>query len=437
MSGPSGSVASQSCRPSRSRIRDASASVAAGAPSRTFCAIVASNRNGSCGTITTRPARSPSRDSGTPERQIRPDAGGRRRVSSLAKLDLPEPVRPTTATCSPGSIRSDTSCRTSGPPAYRAETRSSRTPTGPGGSGTPPATRAGGVVTSSSARRQPVRAFCASPRLWTTNCSGRTKNVTRNTAATTSPDDSLPHHTPPSSTVTVIVEIASSPSEALECNGTWVPIRLSRERSTASSSFARVRACVPVARISGPPRTDSATVLCSADRSRRARSKRRAMTRCVRVIAATSTAVISRTGTASCQPYTSRIPVAMSSWAPLVRNWMPPPCRNVVTWSRSPVSRVTRSALGTRSATGAAMSCTRRSPSRRRPASADSTRPCSRRLSSSDDTPASSTAPAPAAMAGPTVPGAIPESITCCTVSGAMIRPAPASSASRTVSPSP
>ena len=119
--------------------------------------------------------------------------------------------------------------------------------------------------------------------------------------ATTCPALSRPHHTPPSSTVTVIAAIATSPREALPCNGGRVRSRLFRARSTAASSLTRVRSSVPVARITGAPVTDSATAVCRADRSRRARSKRRAITRCRISMTVIRAADSARTGRASCQ----------------------------------------------------------------------------------------------------------------------------------------
>ena len=55
--------------------------------------------------------------SGTPSMSTRPETGSISRVSSLAKVVLPEPVSPTTATREPGAIvGATTSCSTVGPP---------------------------------------------------------------------------------------------------------------------------------------------------------------------------------------------------------------------------------------------------------------------------------------------------------------------------------
>ena len=156
-----------------------------------FSASVVSNRNGSCGTITTRLASEASaiEARGRPPSRIWPDRGSIRRVSSLANVLLPEPVSPTTATCSPGSMLTVMSRSTVGPAPYAAATPTSSMPTGPAAnqSASAPSTTADGVTTSSRVRRQPARAFCASPNDCTRNCSGRTKKVTRNSIATSRP----------------------------------------------------------------------------------------------------------------------------------------------------------------------------------------------------------------------------------------------------------
>ena len=61
---------------------------------------MASNRNPSCGTITTRERSDSNRTSrnGTPPSSTSPRVGSISRVSSLAKVVLPLPVSPTTAT---------------------------------------------------------------------------------------------------------------------------------------------------------------------------------------------------------------------------------------------------------------------------------------------------------------------------------------------------
>ena len=79
---------------------DRSASDRPGRANRTFSATVASKRKPSCGTRTTR-RRSDSKrtvGSGTPDSATTPWVGSISRVSSLAKVVLPEPVSPTTAT---------------------------------------------------------------------------------------------------------------------------------------------------------------------------------------------------------------------------------------------------------------------------------------------------------------------------------------------------
>jgi hypothetical protein len=80
--------------------------------------MVPSNRNPSCGTITTRP-RSESkgiRSTSTPPIRTVPEVGSIIRVSSFASVVLPLPVSPTIATCVRGGIDTLRPCRTSGPP---------------------------------------------------------------------------------------------------------------------------------------------------------------------------------------------------------------------------------------------------------------------------------------------------------------------------------
>ena len=97
---PSARPSTQPSRPSSTKASLTSSSVALRRPKRTFSITVVSNRNGSCGTIT-RVSRSEairtSRRS-IPATRTAPSVGSARRVSSLASVDLPEPVAPTTAT---------------------------------------------------------------------------------------------------------------------------------------------------------------------------------------------------------------------------------------------------------------------------------------------------------------------------------------------------
>jgi hypothetical protein len=112
------------------------------------------------------------------------------RVSSLASVDLPDPVSPTTATRVPGAMPGR--CRAA--PAVRRGRRTRRransTSIGPRGSTDPSgpgSTRSAGVSRMPITRRQPAMAFCASVRIWVPIWTGITNSVTRKANASTSP----------------------------------------------------------------------------------------------------------------------------------------------------------------------------------------------------------------------------------------------------------
>lgn len=113
-----GRPSSQSARPSSVSARVISSRVAEGRPKRMLSSSVESNRNPSCGTMTIR-SRSEEKLTvrrSVPSTRIRPEVGSMSRVSSLAKVVLPEPVSPTTAIRVRGGISTDTSWSTGGPP---------------------------------------------------------------------------------------------------------------------------------------------------------------------------------------------------------------------------------------------------------------------------------------------------------------------------------
>ena len=173
-----------------------------------------------------------------------------RRVSSLAKVDLPDPVRPTTATCSPGSIRTVTSRSTSGPAPYAGRDRAQLDPDrtsrqrlavgdrrriGREDQLQRPTPAGQGVLCLAEALHQELQradeeGHQEDHRDHLPGGQPRRRGIAGGA-----------HHTPPRITATVIVEIAISPSEVLPCSGARVRSWLSRARSTAASSRSRVR----------------------------------------------------------------------------------------------------------------------------------------------------------------------------------------------------
>lgn len=95
-----------------------SASVADGRPKRMLSSRVPSNRKPSCGTMTIRSRSEEKRTvrRSAPSTVTRPETGSISRVSSLAKVVLPEPVSPTTAIRERGGMSTDTSRSTGAPP---------------------------------------------------------------------------------------------------------------------------------------------------------------------------------------------------------------------------------------------------------------------------------------------------------------------------------
>ncbi len=81
-----------------------SSSVASGRPKRMLSAIERLNRLGTCGTIATASRKAASGHSRTssPSSRICPSVTSYSRGSRLTRVDLPEPVVPTTASASPG-----------------------------------------------------------------------------------------------------------------------------------------------------------------------------------------------------------------------------------------------------------------------------------------------------------------------------------------------
>ena len=96
-----------------------------GRPYRTLSATVASNRNPSCGTITTRErseakatSSSGTQPAASDPSSTRPSTGSISRVTSLANVVLPEPVSPTIATrCRGAMVRSTPSSASRAPGA--------------------------------------------------------------------------------------------------------------------------------------------------------------------------------------------------------------------------------------------------------------------------------------------------------------------------------
>ena len=144
-----------------------------------------------------------------------PAVGSISRVSSLANVDLPEPVSPTIARRVPAAISRSTSRRTERPagvgevdvlePDVDRAPRAAPAPSGPG------STRSAGVSRMPITRRQPAMAFWASVRIWVPICTGPTNSVTRNANASTSPEVMSPAN--PSSTPTTITPALASPAE--------------------------------------------------------------------------------------------------------------------------------------------------------------------------------------------------------------------------------
>ena len=95
-----------------------SSSVAPGRPIRTFSSTVPWNRWPSWGptTIRSRSEANDARRRSTPPYDTVPDPGSYIRAMSLASVDLPAPVGPTSATRSPRRTVSVTSASTGGPP---------------------------------------------------------------------------------------------------------------------------------------------------------------------------------------------------------------------------------------------------------------------------------------------------------------------------------
>ena len=121
----------------------------------------------------------------------RPSVGSISRVSSLAIVDLPEPVSPTTAIRVPAAMSRSIVAqhrRAAGVgeadvarTGRRSGRAAGRAPSGPG------STRSAGVSRMPITRRQPAIAFWASVRIWVPICTGPTNSVTRNANASTLP----------------------------------------------------------------------------------------------------------------------------------------------------------------------------------------------------------------------------------------------------------
>ena len=185
---------------------------------------MASNRNPSCGTITTRERSDANRTSvsGTPDSSTSPPAGSISRVSSLANVVLPLPVSPTTATrVRAGIVQVDVGQHGRAarvgkrhvvePHDERARRQVARPPR-------PGRPRPGAMSSTSSTRRQPATAFCASLSTSVAICTGWMNSVTRNRNAVSLPTVSsppTPSSTPTTTTAASARPAASSPVEKL------------------------------------------------------------------------------------------------------------------------------------------------------------------------------------------------------------------------------
>ena len=277
--GRAGRPATQSARPSSANAAASSASVSSGRANRTFSATVASNRNPSCGTITTRARSDANRTSvsGTPASSTSPAVGSISRVSSLAKVVLPLPVSPTTATRVRAGDGSPHRSAPPGRPGRRTRRRRSRTSTGPGGS--VPARRPGRrrparVSSTSSTRRQPATAFCASLSTSVAICTGWMNSATRNRNAVSCTDAQRRRRrrAEPRTTTTAASGQPGGQLAAGEADHAG-PLRPLLRRAGGLRSpcpaGAAVRPATPYARITSAPTTLSATAPSIAPTRRR------------------------------------------------------------------------------------------------------------------------------------------------------------------------
>ena len=152
----------------------------------------------------------------------RPSTGSMSRVTSLANVVFPEPVSPTIATRRRGAmVRSTPSSAGRASGAYRKETWSKRTPSGPAGSwctssgsSIAGSRMSGSVSITSSTRRKPATAFCASLSTSLAVCTGATNRVTRKRKATRVPAEispARPSSTPTTMTAALATAATNSP----------------------------------------------------------------------------------------------------------------------------------------------------------------------------------------------------------------------------------